>query len=160
MSKKALIFGFSGILAGILLSFTIIYFSAQGIMLKEKSVNLSFAEADSLFQKTTIEKGWKIATIHDLQATMKKFDKDVKSVKVYELCHPEHAYKILSQDAERIVSSLMPCRISIYEKSDGKVYVSWMNTGLMGSVMEGVVPEVMSDASRESKEIIDVLLAK
>lgn len=160
MKNKGLIFGIAGVVVGILLTFTVIYFSAQSIMLTEKQVNMSFAEADTLFQKTTIDKGWKIATIHDLQATMKKYGKDVKSVKVYELCHPDHAYKVLSKDNERIVSSLMPCRVSIYEKSNGKVYVSWMNTGLMGSLMEGVVPEVMNDASRESEEIIEVLLAR
>lgn len=160
MNTKNLIYLLTGILVGVLLTFTIIYFSAQGIMMKEKPVNMSFAEADTLFQETIIEKGWKLVTIHDLQATMIKFGKDVKSIKVYEICHPDHAYKILSKDDERIVSSLMPCRVSIYEKSNGKVYVSWMNTGLMGSLMKGIVPEVMSDASRESVEIINVLLSK
>jgi uncharacterized protein (DUF302 family) len=160
MNKKNLIYLSGGVLSGVLLVFVIIYFSAQEIMMKEKQLNISFAEADILFQQTTTAKGWKLATTHDLQATMKKFGKDVKSINVYEICHPEHAYKILSKDAERIVSSMMPCRVSIYEKSNGKVYISWMNTGLMGSLMKGVVPEVMSDASRESEEIINVLLSK
>jgi len=160
MNKKNLIYLSSAFLGGVLLVFAIIYFSAQGIMMKEKQLNISFAEADTLFQQTTIAKGWKVVTVHDMQATMKKNGKDVKSIKVYELCHPEHAYKVLSQDAERIVSSLMPCRVSIYEKSNGKTYVSWMNTGLLGSLMKGVVPEVMKDASRESEEIISVLLSK
>lgn len=160
MKKEKLIFMSIGVLAGVLLVFVIMYFSAQSMMLKEKHVNLSFADADTLFQKTVKEKGWKLVIVHDLQNTMKKFGKDVKSVNVYEICHPEHAYKILMRDDERIVTSLMPCRVSIYEKSDGKVYVSWMNTGLMGSLMKGVVPEVMSDASRESEEIINVLLSK
>lgn len=160
MNKKNLIYLSSAFLGGVLVVIAIMFLSAQGIMMKEKQLNISFAEADTLFQQTTITKGWKVATIHDLQATMKKFGKDVKSVKVFEICHPEHAYKVLSQDAERIVSSMMPCRVSIYEKSNGKVYISWMNTGFMGSLMKGVVPEVMKDASRESEEIINVLLSK
>ena len=57
--------------------------------------------------------------VHDLQATMKKFDKDVRSVKVFDICHPDHSYEILSRDQERIVSNLMPCRIAVYEKNDG-----------------------------------------
>jgi len=160
MKKSNLLFGLSGLVIGIVLVFVIMYVSAQSMMLKEEPLNLNFEDAVELFEKTTIERGWKIPTVHDLQATMTKFGKDVRKVKVFEICHPEHAYKILSKDDERIVSSLMPCRISIYEKSNGKVYVSWMNTGLMGSLMKGVVPEVMSDASRESKEIVDVMLAK
>jgi len=158
--KKQIIFGVIGVLAGVALTLAIIYLSAQSVMMKEKQVNLTFTEAVELFEKTTLEKGWKIPAIHDLKETMNKFGKDVANVKVFELCHPDHAYKILSRDNERIVTSLMPCRISIYEKSDGKVYISWMNTALMGSMMKGVVPEVMSDASRESFEIVEVLLKK
>ena len=87
MNTKYLTFGLAGVFAGILLTFAIIYVSAQGIMIKEKQVNLSFVEADTLFRKTTIDKGWKLTTTHDLQATMKKFGKDVKSVNVYEICN-------------------------------------------------------------------------
>lgn len=160
MKKETLITGLIGILIGVILVFVIIFLSAQSLMLSERKLNLSFEEADTLFQKTTLEKGWKLATIHDLKATMNKFGKDVKQAKVYEICHPEHAYKILSRDDERIVTTMMPCRISIYEKSDGNVYISWMNTNLMGKLMKGVVPEVMSAASKESEDIVKVLLER
>lgn len=160
MNKKNLIFLTSGVVGGVLLMLFVMYISAEGIMLKEKPVNMNFEQAVELFEKTTLEHGWKIPTVHDLQATMTKFGKNVKKVKVFEICHPNHAYKILSRDDERIVSSMMPCRVAIYEKSDGKVHVSWMNTGLMGGLMKGIVPEVMNDASDESKKIIDVLLSK
>jgi uncharacterized protein (DUF302 family) len=53
---------------------------------------------------------------------------------------------------------MMPCRVSIYEKSNGKVYVSWMNTGLMGGLFGGLVAEVMDDASAESLAMIQELL--
>jgi uncharacterized protein (DUF302 family) len=112
------------------------------------------------YQDAVKAKGWKIPTIHDLQATMTKFGKDVKKVMVFELCHPEHAYKILSKDQERVVSSLMPCRVAIYEKSNGKVYASRMNTALMGKMMSGVIPEVMAEASRESEEMLSAILKK
>ncbi len=160
MEKKNVIFGVIGILVGIILTGIIMFSSAQSMMLKEEQLNMSFNEAAELLEKTTKDKGWKIPVVHDLQETMSNFGKDVNKAKVFELCHPDHAYKILREDDERIVSSLMPCRISIYEKSDGRVYISWMNTSLMGRMMKGVVPEVMGNASRESEEIINVLLSK
>lgn len=158
--KKNLIYGLIGAVVGLLLTLLVIYISAEGIMMKEKQVNMKFDDAVELFEKTTVAKGWSIPTVHDLQETMAKHGYTVNKVKVFELCHPDHANKVLQQDKERVVSSMMPCRVSIYEKSDGKVYVSWMNTGLMGGMMKGVVPEVMNDASRESREIVDVLLAR
>ncbi len=158
--KQTVIYGLIGLLVGILITFLVLYMSAESMMMKEKQLNLNFEQAVELFESTTVSKGWSIPTVHDLQATMAKHGHKVNKVKVFELCHPEHANKVLMQDQERLVTSMMPCRVSIYEKSDGKVYVSWMNTGLMGSLMSGVVPEVMKDASRESGEIIDVLLSK
>lgn len=89
---------------------------------------------------------------------MAKFGKEVNKVQVFELCHPDHAYKILSRDAERKVTSFMPCRVAIYEHSDKKVYVSRMNSGLMGKMMGGIIADVMTDASTESEAIISEII--
>ncbi|MFP4555467.1 MAG: DUF302 domain-containing protein [Bacteroidales bacterium] len=156
--KKSLLFLGSGILAGFIITLIIMFLSAQSMMLKESESKYSFEKSVELFEQSALENGWSIPTVHDMQKTMNKFDKDVLNAKVFELCHPDHAYEILSRDRERIVMSMMPCRIAIYEKSDGKTYISWMNTGLMGSMMKGVVPEVMKAASVESAEIVEPLL--
>jgi uncharacterized protein (DUF302 family) len=96
--------------------------------------------------------------VHDLQATLKKFDKNVRSVKIFELCHPDLSYEILSQDRERVVSSLMPCRVAVYEKKDGAVYISRMNSGIVAKPMSKVIRKTMSKAAREVEVIIaDVL---
>lgn len=141
-------------MAGVLITLLIIYASAQSVMLKEQVSLHGFEGSVELFEESATEQGWSIPTVHDMQKTMDKFGKDVVEAKVFELCHPEHAFEILSRDKERIVMSMMPCRVAIYKKIDGKTYVSWMNTGLMGSMMKGVVPKVMKNASRESEQII------
>ncbi len=156
--KNGVIAGVSGVVAGVILTMVIIWSNASAMMLLEDEVKYGFDEAVEKFEKSAIESGWKIPTIHDLQATMKKFGKDVKKVTVFELCHPDHAYEILSRDQERVVSSLMPCRIAIYEKADGKVYASRMNTSLMGNMMDGVIPKVMKTASTESENILNTIL--
>jgi uncharacterized protein (DUF302 family) len=144
--------------AGFAIALAVIWHSAPDLMLMEDESKYNFAESVEKFEQKALADGWKIPTVHDLQKTMANFGKDVLSVKVFELCHPEHAYEILSRDAERVVSSLMPCRVAIYERSNGKTYISRMNTSLMGSMMGGVVPEVMKVASTESEAIISVLL--
>lgn len=152
--KKVWLYLLSGAAGGILLGILVIFTGAQSIMLKEIQSKYSFEESVQLFEKTTLPNGWKIPTVHDMQKTMESFGKTVNRGKVFELCHPVHAYEILSRDNERIVMSMMPCRVAIYEKSDGKTYVSLMNTRLMGSMMKGIVPKVMRAASKETEQLI------
>ena len=156
--KKTALLSVAGVLAGVLLTGILIFLSAQSVMMKERQSKYNFEQSVKVFEETALANGWKIPTTHDMQETMANFGKDVLQAKVFELCHPEHAYEILSRDKERVVMSMMPCRVAIYEKSDGNTYVSWMNTGLMGGMMKGVVPRVMKVASKESEEIIASLI--
>ena len=106
------------------------------------------------------EKGWKTPAVHDLQQTMKNFGKDVLPVRVFEICHPKHSSRILEKDDERIVSALMPCRISVYERSNGKTYVSRINSGKMSAVFGGLIEEVMKAATADVENIVEKALNK
>ncbi len=156
--KKEYLFGIIGLVMGIVLTGFYAYKAAPGMMLKEAESKYNFEQSVAIFTQTAEEMGWSIPTVHDMKETMDRFGYEVRNAKVFELCHPDHAYKILKLDDERIVSSMMPCRVSIYEKSDGKTYVSWMNTAMMGNMMGGVIAEVMGIASAESEAMISSLI--
>jgi len=143
-----------GLVAGALIAVLAIFFSSPSLMLKENKSKHDFETTLAEIEKSVDSLGWKIPHINDLQATMHKFGKDVRQVKVYEICHPEHAYKVLSQDDERIVSTLMPCRIAIYEKSNGNIYVSRMNSGLMSKPMNKIIRSTMSEAAADTEKIL------
>ena len=97
---------------------------------------------------------WKLIHTHDLQQIMLKNGREVLPVRVMEICAPKHAYNLLSRDDERIYSNMMPCRLSVFERSDGVTYVSRMNIGLFASSIGGVVADIMSDSFHEAEEII------
>ena len=160
--KKYLIGGAVGFISGILILILVLSSMAQSIMMKEDvSKYDNFDQTVEVFLQSVKDHNWKVPATHDLQKSMLKFGKsDIKAVKVFELCHPDHAHRILKEDGERIVSSLMPCRVAIYEKNDGKVYVSRMNSGLMASFMEGIIPEVMDEAAVQNEEILEAILIK
>lgn len=105
-----------------------------------------------------VSKSWKVSHIYDLQKVLEMNDKEVLPVKILSLCHPNHSGRILEKDTERIVSLMMPCRISVYEKSDGKTYVSRMNSSVIASSFGGLVGEVMTDSANEVEEIITNIL--
>jgi len=148
-----------GLASGILIGLLIAFFAAPSLMFREDAYAKDFDTTVARLEEAVQDKGWKIPAVHDLQATMKKFDKDVRSVKVFEICHPEHSYKILNQSEERIVSNMMPCRIAVYEKEDGSVWISRMNSGLMAKPMSSIIRSTMSDAARDVEEVIARVLA-
>ncbi len=155
--KKEFVYGIAGLVVGILLTGMLAYKSAPGMMMKEAESKYNFAESVEKFEQAALSMGWRIPAVHDLKETMHKNGKQVNNVKVFELCQPDHAYEILKLDDERIVSSMMPCRVSIYEKSDGKTYISWMNTSLMGNMMGGVIAKVMGEATADSETMIQTI---
>jgi uncharacterized protein (DUF302 family) len=133
-------------------------------------MNTMFLECESNYgfdetvEKLTTEiekKPWHISAIHDFQQTLKMNGKEVLPVKVFDLCHPKFAAEILEKDDERVISSMMPCRVSVYQKSNGKTYLSRMNASAFAKSFGGVIEKVMINSSQEVEEMIrPVLLEK
>jgi len=136
------------------LGLLIAFFIAPSLMFREDKNSNDFDTTVDRLEKAIEARGWNIPVIHDLQATMLKFDKEVRSVKVLEICHPDHSYEILNRSEEKIVSSMMPCRISVYEKEDGSVWISRMNSGFLAKPMSPVIRKTMSAAAADVEEII------
>lgn len=111
----------------------------------EKTVEMLVADAE--------RREWKIPAIHDLQQSLAKSGKTVKPVKVIEICKPEYSGQMLELNDERVISVMMPCRISVYEKDDGNTYVSLINAGEMSSGLPASIARVMKEASDETFEI-------
>jgi uncharacterized protein (DUF302 family) len=147
-----------GVAIGVLISWLLIVARAQGLMLHENVSLYGFEETEEKITKAAAELGWKIPKVHDLQETMTNNGYSVSPVKVMEICKPAFAYQILERGEERIASSLMPCRIALYEKPDGKIYVSRMNSSLIGGLMKGVIPSMMTKAAREMEIILQSVL--
>ena len=89
---------------------------------------------------------------------MKKSGKDVLPVKVIALCNPKYSGKVLERDDERIISSMMPCRVSVYTKSNGKTYISRINSSLFANQLNGIAQQVMSEASADMEDILKELI--
>lgn len=104
------------------------------------------------------KKSWLVSNVYDLKKTLEKHNQTVLPVHVFSLCHPKHSGKLLALDNERIASSAMPCRISVYEKTDGKTYLSRMNTSMVSQSLSGVMREVMSESSKDVEAIIKNVL--
>lgn len=127
-------------------------------MFIEGKSKFGYDETVEVLSKAITDGGWGIQHTHNLQGQMSKKGLEVLPAMVIELCKPEYAYKLLSKDDTRIITTMMPCRLSIYEKSDGKTYVSRMNNGLMAKEIGGIVEEVMGGAYQDVEKFLQTVL--
>ncbi len=123
-------------------------------MFIEKRSPMDFGSTLNRLLDEVGRKSWNVSHSYDLQGTLKKHGKEVLPVTVVSICHPDHSSRILALDDERMVSSLMPCRISVYEKHDGHTYVSWMNSSIVASQLGGIVEQVMTESTQEVADIV------
>jgi uncharacterized protein (DUF302 family) len=112
----------------------------------DKTVDLLVAEAE--------RREWKIPAVHDLQQSLAKSGKTVKPVKVVEMCKPVYSGQLLELSDERIMSVMMPCRISVYVKDNGKTYMALVDGAEMAAGQPVKIAKVMKAASDETFEII------
>lgn len=127
--------------------------SSKNLFLENES-KFNFDETLEKLKAEAEKKTWKVIAMHDLQESMKKSGKDVLPVTVIALCHPKHSGKVLEKDDERIISSMMPCRVSVYTKSNGKTYISRMNASVFANQLSGVSFQVMADAATDIEDIL------
>ena len=99
-------------------------------------------------------KGWQNPAVHNLQQSLAKSGKDVLPVEVVEICKPDYSGSMLEKNDERIVSVLMPCRISVYEKTDGNTYVALLDMSQLTDGMTETATKAVHAASDESFEIV------
>jgi uncharacterized protein (DUF302 family) len=126
-------------------------------IITEMASSYQFDQTVDRIKDEALRCGWNIPAVHDLQQSLAKSGKNVKPVKVIEICKPQYSGKMLELNDERIMSVMMPCRISVYEKNDGKVYVSLLNGGKMAVGMPENIAMVMREASDETFEVVKVV---
>jgi uncharacterized protein (DUF302 family) len=131
------------------------------------NVNQLIIEQVSPFDvPTTVEKlltaatqrEWQNPAVHNLQQSLAKSGKDVRPVQVVEICKPDYSGQMLEKNHERISSILMPCRISVYEKEDGKTYVTLLNMAGMTTGMPDSTAKAIQGASDETFEIVQSVI--
>jgi len=129
-------------------------------MFIENRSKYGFDETVEKITNAVLAASWKVPHIHDLRETLRKSELEVFPVKVLEMCKPSLSYRILSKDSERIFSSMMPCRISVYEKANGVTYISRMNAKSVADTLKGESARVMSEAFSEMENILEPFLSR
>ncbi len=101
---------------------------------------VGFEETIDKLKSNAKSLGWKVPKkwAKNFQLNLKHVTKvDIGRNLVIELCEPHAAVDLLIHDKYKKFLAMMPCSIAVYEKSDGKVYVSLMNLRMFSQAFEG-----------------------
>ncbi len=153
MNFRSLLIGF---LAGVILVSVVGWLMMPGLMLKEYQSPYGLEETVEKIKQNAIVEGWVVSSVSKLDESVKKHGGgELLPVRLINLCQAHHAFTILSEDGSKIVSVMMPCTISVYQKADGKTYIGAMNAGLLGKMFGGTIARVMGgDVARQQRKFI------
>jgi uncharacterized protein (DUF302 family) len=150
----------TGLVAGVVATLVLIRLVAPRLMIQQDASALSHDQAVEALLAAAATKGWKVPTVHRLDDTLRKAGFEVRAATVVELCRADYAAQILADETSRAISSMMPCRVAVYETANGSVVVSRMNTALMSRLFGGLIQRVMARASADSEEILGAVLTR
>lgn len=149
---------FIGLFSGFVIIGLFLTFVFPKMLFSVNESKYSFEQTTEIFTDFVKKRNWNLPHQYDLQETMAKNGFVVRPVKIFSICKPDIAVRILGNDNDRHISAMMPCRIAIYEKADGKTYISRMNAGLFAKLLGGKASAVMGDAGNESENILKAVI--
>lgn len=136
-----------GALFGVILTAILGWVIMPSFMCSETQSPYSVEETSERLKQSALASGWVVPSISPLHESIKKHGGgDLRPVHLIDLCQANHAYDILKDDENKFVSVMMPCTVAVYQKSDGKTYISAMNAGLLGQMFGGEIARVMAGA--------------
>ncbi|MDD5297351.1 MAG: DUF302 domain-containing protein [Rhodocyclaceae bacterium] len=99
-------------------------------------------------------KGWTLSGLRNAAKPIEKDGGNVLPVLMIEACSTRYSGPILKDDTLRFLSILMPCKISVYKKSDGKVYIGTMNASLIGAMFGSKVGTIMKEVAEDQQSFL------
>jgi uncharacterized protein (DUF302 family) len=114
-------------------------------MLFKLSTDKSVKEAAAALQAAVQANRFGVMQVHNLRETMTKKGVDfARECLIFEVCQPQQAKKVLEQNMS--LSTMLPCRISLYEEGGKTILASLKPTALLAMFnvpqLEGVAQDV------------------
>jgi uncharacterized protein (DUF302 family) len=142
-----------GLIVGVIATAAAGWFSMPSMMLKEYQSPFDVNKTVQTIAKNAKANGWVVPGISKLHKSIKKHGGfDLTPVYLVNLCNATHAFNILKKDEHKVIATMMPCTISVYEKADGKTYIGTMNAGLLGKMFGGDIAQIFGVEVAEDQQ--------
>ncbi len=127
------------------------------LMITEVPSPLGFEETIDKVKANAKEMGWKVPKSWKInfQKNLQKVVKvDIGPNQVMGMCEPQAAADILIHDELKQLSVMMPCKYAVYQKSDGKTYISIMNMNLLGTAFGDIVKGITTELAPQMEKMV------
>jgi uncharacterized protein (DUF302 family) len=125
----------------------------MAIMFDYRKSRLGFDETLAAFAAAAAKRGWQLGPAQDLQAAMRQNGAvDAKRMKVMPAC-PKDANERLAKVSGGKLPPL-PCRVTVFEAKDGKVYLVRMNTAMLARGLKDEPAKVMAEIAVEEAFVL------
>lgn len=145
-----------GFIAGIVTTALVGYHFAADMMFREVPSPFGVEETIARIQQNiqNVGNGWALSGLRNPGKAVEASGGNVLPVMMVEACSTKYSGPILKDDDIRFLSILMPCKVSVYKKNDGKTYIGLMNAGLMGKMFGPKVGEIMGHVAEDQAKFI------
>jgi len=124
----------------------------MSVMFDLKKSRLGFEETVSAIRAGAQKRGWKLGETQDMQAAMKEAGaKDAKRMKVVTLCPAGANEKVAKAGGGK--TPPLPCRATVFDGKDGKIYIMRMNLANLAKTMQGDLAKAMGEVAAEEEAL-------
>jgi uncharacterized protein (DUF302 family) len=145
-----------GFVGGVAIAAALVWSMAGNLIFKEVPSPYGVEETAARIQQNIQAAGnkWELVGLRNPGKAVEQDGGNTLPVLLVEACSTRYSGPILKNDAIRFLSILMPCKISVYKKSDGKVYIGLMNAELIGSFFGSEVGELMGQVAADQAKFV------
>jgi uncharacterized protein (DUF302 family) len=128
----------------------------MSVMFDLRSSKMSFDDTVNAIKSGAEKRGWKVGAVEDMQAKMREAGaKDAKRMKLINLC-PAGANEKVSKAGGGKTPAL-PCRATVFDGQDGKLYVMRMNLTNLSKTLQGDLAKAMAEVGAEEEALYKAL---
>jgi uncharacterized protein (DUF302 family) len=145
-----------GFIGGLVVAALLVWSLAGSLMFKEVPSPYSVEETAARIQQNiqAAGNGWSLVGLRNPGKAVEQDGGNTLPVLMVEACSTRYSGPILKNDSIRFLSILMPCKVSVYKKSDGKVYIGMMNAELIGSLFGSEVGALMAQVAADQAKFV------
>jgi uncharacterized protein (DUF302 family) len=147
----------TGTILGVVLALGVVWQTGGSLMFEERESPFTVEETVARIQQNVqaAGNGWALFGLRYPTRPVEAEGVSILPVIAIEACSPKYSGPILKDDKTRFLSLLMPCKISVYKKSDGKVYIGTMNAGMIGKLFGPLVADTMEHVVADQKKFLE-----
>ncbi|KAB2317869.1 DUF302 domain-containing protein [Betaproteobacteria bacterium SCN1] len=124
-------------------------------MMSEQKSRLGYRETIAALQDAGRKRGWEIGPAVDMQdAMLKAGQKNAKPFTMLTLCRKDLAENLLKAQMASRAMPFVPCRMSVFEGGDGKVYIAKPNTDMMAQMAAPAFAPLLKQFAEEEKAVL------